>query len=194
MREIAKLLLIVTLVFSSFTCADLGDSFSADQGEEGVLKANDCSPELKKDGLLVVGAVERVLLEPQGVMFEARIDTGAHTSSIDARDITPFERDGKPWVRFELPRRDEKDKSLTIETPVVGRTQIKRHGQAPVERLTVTLRVVLGPLDQLSEFTLADREGYDYSVLIGRSYLRGSAIVNVDRQLTLSPKPSSSSE
>ncbi|MEE3325948.1 MAG: RimK/LysX family protein [Myxococcota bacterium] len=158
------------------------------------MQAGDCPPSLYDDKLLVVGAVERVLLEPQNEVLEARIDTGAKTSSIDAQEITPFERDGKPWVRFKLPLPDKKGSSVQIESPVVGRAQIKRHNEAPMVRFVVNLRVVLGPLDRLSPFTLADRKGYDYPVLIGRSYLQGLAVVDVDRKLTLTPKPQTSSE
>lgn len=54
----------------------------------------------------LVGAVERVHLSPPDAVFEARIDTGAESSSLDARDIREFERDGSTWVRFLLVDRD----------------------------------------------------------------------------------------
>ena len=154
-----------------------------------MLRAGDCPPQVYTDKLLTVGAIERVLLEPQGAILQARIDTGAAVSSIDAQDITPFERDGKPWVKFRLPLRDKSDNALQIETPVTRRTQIKRHDAPPENRLVVTLRVVLGPADRLSEFTLSDRSNYEYPVLIGRNYLQGLAMVDVDRKLTLTPDP-----
>lgn len=189
-------LTIMTLIvfFLSLSCASVRDRVYTQQSEEGALQASDCPPALYDNKLLIVGAIERVLLEPQGEVLEARIDTGAQTSSIDAREITPFERDGKSWVRFKLPLRDKEGSSIQIETRVTGRAEIKRHGEAPLERLVVTLRVVLGPVDRLSRFTLADRKGYDFPVLIGRSYLQGLAVVDVDRKLTLTPKPKSSSE
>ena len=46
--------------------------------------------------------MEHVYISPPGILLTARIDTGATTSSIDARNIEPFERDGKRWVRFEV--------------------------------------------------------------------------------------------
>ena len=60
--------------------------------------------------------------------------------------------------------------------------------------LLQALRVVLGPIDRVSDFTLADRAGYDFPVLIGRSYLQGLALVDVDREKTLTPRPGNSGE
>ena len=185
---------LVPLSFLLISCAQIMPSVDQANEKEGELQADDCPPQLYKDNLLVVGAIERVLLEPQQAIFKARIDTGAQTSSIDAQEITPFERDGKPWVKFKLPLRDKEKTSIEIETEVTGRTFIKRHGEASLHRLVVTLRVVLGPLDRLSDFTLADRSGYDFPILIGRSYLQGLALVDVDRQLTLSPVAKDSQE
>ena len=185
---------VVAILPLLFSCAQLGSLNGGNASEDGALQSDDCPPTLYKDNLLIVGGVERVQVEPQGVVLEARIDTGARTSSIDAQDIVPFERDGKPWVKFRLPLRDEKKSSVEITTPVTGRASIKRHGEAPLRRLVVSLRVVLGPIDRVSDFTLADRAGYDFPVLIGRSYLQGLALVDVDREKTLTPRPGNSGE
>ena len=185
---------VVAILPLLFSCAQLGSLNGGNASEDGALQSDDCPPTLYKDNLLVVGGVERVQVEPQGVVLEARIDTGARTSSIDAQDIVPFERDGKSWVKFRLPLRDDKKSSVEITTPVTGRASIKRHGEAPLRRLVVSLRVVLGPIDRVSDFTLADRAGYDFPVLIGRSYLQGLALVDVDREKTLTPRPGNSGE
>ena len=54
----------------------------------------------KTDVKKIIGAIENVRLVPPHIVLKARIDTGAKTTSIDARDITPFERNGEEWVRF----------------------------------------------------------------------------------------------
>lgn len=184
----------VLLSCLSVSCAQMGPWSGSTADKKGSSPAEDCAPQAYAGKLLTVGAIERVLLEPQGVVLEARIDTGAAVSSIDARDITPFERDGKRWVKFGLPLRDDSSRSLQIETPVTRRIRVKRHDRAAEERLVVTLRVLLGPANRLSEFTLADRSNYDYPVLIGRSYLQGLATVDVDRKLTLTPSSHPSRE
>jgi len=126
---------------------------------------------------LVIGATERVVLEPEGLIFDARIDTGAETSSFSAPGLTEFERDGKPWVSFEVTGRD--GKTAVIKRPIFRVARIKRHEEESLRRPVVKLRVVLGPLEGQHEFTLADRSNYKYPVLIGRNFLRDVAIVDV---------------
>jgi len=53
----------------------------------------------KPDAKMIIGEVENVRLVPPNIILKARIDTGAKTTSIDARNITPFERDGKQYPR-----------------------------------------------------------------------------------------------
>lgn len=50
-------------------------------------------PEAKQAN--IIGAVEPIYILPMKSAFEARIDTGATTSSLDADDIREFERDGE---------------------------------------------------------------------------------------------------
>lgn len=140
---------------------------------------------------LVIGGIERVVLEPEGLSFEARVDTGAETSSFGATEITEFERDGKPWVSFEAKGRSGKVE--TVKRPVVRHARIKRHGGESLRRPVVKLRVVLGPLEELREFTLADRSNYEFPVLIGRNYLRDVALVDVGRKNTQKTKRRASS-
>ncbi|MBE7525980.1 ATP-dependent zinc protease [candidate division WWE3 bacterium] len=59
----------------------------------------------------VLGAIENVHLDPPGLEFSARIDTGAQTSSLNALDIVEFERDGKPFVKFNLIHPESGEKS-----------------------------------------------------------------------------------
>ncbi|MGL5974754.1 MAG: RimK/LysX family protein, partial [Aeromonas sobria] len=48
------------------------------------------------------GWIEKGLILPTGVAVKMKLDSGALTSSLDARSITRFKRDGKSWVRFML--------------------------------------------------------------------------------------------
>ncbi len=51
-------------------------------------------PVVMHDERMVVGEVEWVTIEPPGFVLNARIDTGAQSSSIHAENLTQFERDG----------------------------------------------------------------------------------------------------
>jgi hypothetical protein len=129
---------------------------------------------------LVVGSVERVHVYPSNFVMEARIDTGAETSSIDAREITRFERDGKKWVRFTLLDR-KTGTTHVVERKVVRAVRISQSSleQDYEKRVIVTLEITIGEKRELSEFTLSNREHMKYPMLIGRSALQDVMVVDV---------------
>ncbi len=131
----------------------------------------------------VIGEVEPVYLESFSEPFFARVDTGAATSSIDARDIKAFERDGKRWVSFYVEHPDTGERSH-FECPVKRRLRIKR-ALEDERRFSVELAVRLGKEVVKGEFTLSDREEFEYPVLLGRNILSGLAVVDVSRSNTL---------
>ncbi|MEP1594240.1 MAG: RimK/LysX family protein, partial [Halieaceae bacterium] len=61
-----------------------------------------CAPVASAPGKMMVGRLESVWLEDFQLSLPARVDTGAETASLDARNIELFERDGDAWVRFEI--------------------------------------------------------------------------------------------
>ncbi|RUM48166.1 MAG: hypothetical protein DSY80_00050 [Desulfocapsa sp.] len=135
--------------------------------------------------LPVIGEVETIELMKQEMHFLARIDTGAQTSSFSAVRIQPFERDGKRWIRFHITDPLTR-KSVTLEKILERTVKIKRHGQVAAERPVVKLLVAIGDIRQECEFSLVDRSDYEFPVLIGRNFLSGKAIVDVNhRQLAL---------
>lgn len=132
----------------------------------------------------IIGATEKVRLLPVNMVLKARIDTGAKTTSIDARNITPFERDGVQWVRFDCV---DGDKTETLEKKVLNVVEIKRHGAEPQNRYVVKMRIVLGNVSRLIEVNLNNREPYDYPILIGRNFLRNSFIVDIVEKYRFKP-------
>ena len=138
----------------------------------------------KTDAKMIIGEVENVRLVPPNIVLKARIDTGAKTTSIDARNITPFERDGKQWVRFVCM---DGEKEHTLERKVIKTVQIKRHEKAAQDRYVINMRIVLGSVSQLIHVNLNDRETYTYPVLIGRNFLRDYFLVDVAKKHQLKP-------
>lgn len=141
-------------------------------------------------GKQVVGAVEKVFISPPGLILPARIDTGAATSSIDARKIETFERNGEPWVRFFILNPDNGEK-IELECKVVRKVRILQAvtEEEKTRRQVVELLVTLGNTVLTAEFTLADRSHMEFPVLIGRNILMDSMTVDISKKYISTPIP-----
>ncbi len=140
-------------------------------------------------GPRTLGWLEWAWLEPGHVRIKAKLDTGARTSSIDAADIEPFERDGEPWVRFRVPlasRPDDSDhgEDLVYERRVLREVRVKDHLHASHVRYVVRLRLCVGGLAFFTPVTLADRSRFNYPLLLGRLALQGRYTVDAARKFT----------
>lgn len=134
------------------------------------------------------GWLEHVSIEGGKLRLTAKLDTGAKTSSVTARDVTKLQRDGRDWVRFRIADTDEPDAGhLVLERPVTRWVRIKRHGGDSDQRPVVELDVCLGAKSRTIEVSLADRTGFNYPVLLGRNYLAGAALVDASRTFTVKP-------
>lgn len=133
-------------------------------------------------GKVIVGEVENFYLAGPGLIYKARIDSGAETSSIDARNITRFERDGSNWVRFDVSTPNT-DNFVTLEKEISRRVRVIQASAEEAERrVVVELQFLIGDHQQVAEFTLADRTNLTYEVLIGRNILRDVMLVDVGKE------------
>jgi len=89
-----------------------------------------------------VGLIEKVSLIPSDLVFEAKMDTGAATSSVHAENIQNFQRDGKDWVRLTVINKN--GVKLDFERSVVRIAKIKRAGTEVAEG-PIPVRGVLIP-------------------------------------------------
>lgn len=124
----------------------------------------------------VAGWVERVTLPGLGLALDAKLDTGAETSSIDGRAIEAFRRGATRMVRFDVVDGDGRTRRL--EAAVVRRARIKRAGDEPDRRPVIALAVCVAGATIEAEFTVADRADLAYRLLIGRNVLAGRVLVD----------------
>ena len=135
----------------------------------------------KIDGKLLLGSVEYVKITPPGVVYKARIDSGAEGTSIHADNIVRFERDGEKWVKFDLEAKD--GKSVTLERQVLRSIRVRQADKPGRERrVVVMLSLSIGPLTEQLEMSLNDRSDMEHPVLIGRNFLHNNAIVDVSQR------------
>ncbi|MVW75997.1 retropepsin-like aspartic peptidase RloA [Pseudomonas xionganensis] len=126
----------------------------------------------------VYGLNEYVRLFDLDLQLAAKLDTGAKTASLSARDIQRFKRDGEPWVRFYLAVDDAH--KHPIERPLARISKIKRRAgdYDPEENKTYTARPVIemnicmGRSLQNIEVNLTDRSAFQYPLLIGSEALK----------------------
>jgi len=130
---------------------------------------------------MILGWLETTQLMTSGMRIKTKLDVGAKTSSMQATNIERFERDGKPWVRFDFTDEDvdtEVERTLRLEGPLVREVVIKRHGAPNVTRPVVTQEFCLYNQLYRTEFSLTDRGKFNYSILLGRSFLARVALVD----------------
>ena len=137
------------------------------------------------------GWIEWAWLQPDNIKVKTKLDTGAKTSSIHAVGIEPFERDGQPWVRFRIPlsqRPDDSDHGadVDVERLVVRETRIKEHERDSITRYVVEMALCIGGMTYTTPMTLADRGGFNYPLLLGRSALKGRMMIDPARTFTSS--------
>ncbi|RMH17396.1 MAG: hypothetical protein D6696_15830 [Acidobacteria bacterium] len=134
------------------------------------------------------GWAERVLIGPGRLQLDAKLDTGADTSSLDAAHIRRIRRGNQRLIRFELIDR-ESGETITVERPLIRRATIKRHGGEHQRRPVVAIDVCLGThLLRQIEVTLIDRSEFNYPLLLGRSALEGVAVVDPELSFTQKPR------
>ncbi len=122
---------------------------------------------------LTIGAVEDVILLPWKVTLPARIDTGAATSSLDARELTV--RDNKALFRL----RNEYG-SLRLSLPIIEWRYI-RSAIGRERRPVVEMELCLGPKRFRTQVTLKDRSRVKYPLIVGRRALQEHFLVDVSR-------------
>lgn len=153
------------------------------ENEPLVITQECAADELGLANKAVVGRSEWIGLPDVGTYLKARVDSGANTSSLSARDITRFERDGANWVRFRLGLTDDDVvvddvREEWIEAPVERRVRIVQ-ASGEESRPVVSLMMTLGPIREPVEFTLNDRSHLNYPVLLGRRFLMDIAVIDV---------------
>ncbi|PVY79200.1 hypothetical protein C8D92_101410 [Tamilnaduibacter salinus] len=144
----------------------------------------------------IVGQLEQVYLPEPGFVYRARVDSGAETASMDARNVSLFERNGEEWVRFDIPhptrrteepKEDEDDRMkaelVTLERPVERIVRIIQSSTDGYERRPVVLlKFMIGDTVREAEFTLANRSHLSHRMLIGRNILRDVMVIDVGQE------------
>ena len=134
----------------------------------------------------IVGWVEKIRIVPGNLKIKAKLDTGALNSSLHAVEIEEYTHQGERWVRFGIKNRQ--NRTATFEKKVIRTARIKEHDRVSNERLVIRLGICLGTVFKEVEVNLIDRSRYKYRMLVGRSFLKDSFVVDPALVFTIDPQ------
>ena len=137
----------------------------------------------------VLGWVEEGIIRPENIAVKIKMDTGALTSSLDAKELERFQKNGEEWVRFKVEVKDAKSGQL-VSAPFERKVErnVKVRGAGGAERRPVVLmQMCIGQQLYTEQFSLRNRGTMLYPVLIGRRTLE--KLGPVDVSLTFTQKP-----
>ena len=129
----------------------------------------------------IVGDTEVVFVEEANLSFKARVDTGAKTSSIHAENIEldlSGDPRGKP-ISFDLVTKE--GLSRKIKTHVSSVIKV-RTSEMEENRYVVPLLIKWHDSKKTVLVTLNDRTKMKYRLLLGRNWLHGDFIVDIDKK------------
>lgn len=120
-----------------------------------------------------------------GVSFPylARIDTGARVTSIHATEVNITDGSKEPEknigreITFTTVNRDGKSQQLT---GLIKRISTVRNSQGIEQRYIIELVLSWENINKTVEVNLRDRSRMTYKLLIGRNWLSGDFLVDVD--------------
>lgn len=160
-------------ILLGFAAAGLWIAASSAQAQKGA------------DTPTVAGWIEPVTFLDYGIVIEAKLDTGADSSSLGVTDLDRFKRNGKTWYRFTV--RGEGGKTVTIEQQTTRIARIRRAEVDDTFRPVVRLKICLAGQVAETDFTLTNRSERRNAVLIGRSFLASRVLVDSGR-IHIAPK------
>jgi len=127
----------------------------------------------------IIGAEEYVIVMPYGFKVPARVDTGAATTSLDARNI----RVKGSMVSFTLPPRFG---GSTITAPIVDWKYV-RTSKSREKRPVVEMELCIASIKLRARVNLNDRSHMRYPMIIGRNVITGNFLVDTSRSFMTSP-------
>lgn len=108
-------------------------------------------------------------------LLQAKVDTGAKTSSLHAEDLEVVDVDGTHVARFKVCTRRN---TYTCECPVKDERSVKSSSGHEELRVVIETLCVIHGAKWKVELTLTDRTAMRYPMLIGRRAMDGRFLVD----------------
>ena len=129
-----------------------------------------------KNKIRIIGRREFVDFPLLGLNnMEAKIDTGAYTSSLHCETIFVRTENALPVLYFTL----EQDQKLPHRFENFNTKRIKNSFGEMEERFVIKTLITIGKKRIVSTISLSNRDTMRYPVLIGRRILKGKFLIDV---------------
>jgi hypothetical protein len=131
----------------------------------------------------VIGWKEWVRLPELNLQFiEAKVDTGAKTSSLDVQGISILRRRNGDWLRFRVfEDQDLSHAGRDAEAKLLEFREVRTSDGVVYRRPVIETSLVLGTEFWKSEITLSDRHSMRYRMLLGRAAIANRFLVDSSR-------------
>jgi len=138
---------------------------------------------------LILGWREFLSLPELGVdCIRAKIDSGARTSSLHVHGQTLVNLDGRLLVRFIIEHGERGELQHEVEAEVIAQRDVTDSGGHRNRRLFIRTRLALpGGIGWPIEINLTERRNMLFPMLLGRTALRRSCLVDPSRSFLLGP-------
>lgn len=126
----------------------------------------------------VIGRREMVDFPLLGISeMEAKMDTGAYTSSLHCENILINYENSKPILYFTIKQTESK----TYRFEEYGQKKIKNSFGEMEERYVIKTIICIGKKRIHSTISLSNRDNMRYPVLIGRRLLKAKFLIDVNQ-------------
>lgn len=135
-----------------------------------------------------VGWIEKARIPGVEKEIKAKLDTGAETTSINAEILEKPDKDSESGGMIKFQFTNGEGIKEVFERPIVRWVQIKSREGADIRRPVVRMKLCVAGRWIEDEVNLADRDDFNYPVLIGRNMLKqGKLVVNSSETFTTDP-------
>jgi ribosomal protein S6--L-glutamate ligase len=136
---------------------------------------------------IILGSEEWCSFPELGIpAIKARVDSGAKTSALHAKNIAPFIKDGQNWVKFDInPIQNNVKTIIHCEAPLVDKRVVKSSSGFREQRFVIQTNLEIGNCKWLIEMTLTNRDSMGFRMLLGREAMSGRVLVDPEQQYLL---------
>lgn len=140
--------------------------------------------------LLTIGWREWLGLPDLGISsIKAKVDSGARTSALHAFEIRSFVDNEVRKVEFKIHPRQYNDESVVVcVADVLDQRTVTDSGGHKEDRWVISTPISMGPHSWPIEITLTARDDMRFRMLLGRSAIKGRALIDSSRSYLIGKK------